>query len=85
VNRKKPNPYLLVPSLVLGLLVGWMGFVITNISCRAEQPAPAPGCPVTAALVGLGAFVLAAAGLLVVLALTARSIAEYRQQQDGSD
>lgn len=72
----------MVPSLVLGVLVGWMGFVITNVSCRADQPAPAPGCPLTASLVGIGAFIVASAGLLVVLALTARSIAEYRQERD---
>ncbi|HJU51181.1 MAG TPA: hypothetical protein VJ815_02495 [Acidimicrobiia bacterium] len=81
----KPNPYLLVPSLVLGALVGWMGFVITNVSCRADQPAPAPGCPLTASLIGIGAFIVASAGLLVVLALTARSIAEYRQERDRQD
>jgi hypothetical protein len=33
-------------------------------------------------LIGVGAFVIASAGLLVVLALTARSIAEYRQERD---
>ncbi|MGH8958271.1 MAG: hypothetical protein ACRDVK_06315 [Acidimicrobiia bacterium] len=78
----KPNPYLVIPSVVLGALVGWMGFVITNVSCRAEQPAPAPGCPLTAGLIGVAAFIVAGAGLLVVLALTARSIAEYRQERD---
>ena len=78
----RPNPYLLIPSVVLGGLVGWMGYVITNVSCRAEQPAPAPGCPFTAGLIGVIAFVIATAGLLIVLALTARSIAEYRQQRD---
>lgn len=78
----KPNPYLLIPALVLGGLVGWMGYVITNVSCRAEQPAPAPGCPFTAGLIGVIAFIIATAGLLIVLALTARSIAEYRQQRE---
>jgi hypothetical protein len=78
----KPNPYLVIPALVLGGLVGWMGYVITNVSCRAEQPAPAPGCPFTAGLIGVIAFIIATAGLLIVLALTARSIAEYRQQRD---
>ena len=78
----RPNSHLLIPSVVLGGLVGWMGYVITNVSCRAEQPAPAPGCPFTAGLIGVIAFVIATAGLLIVLALTARSIAEYRQQRD---
>lgn len=80
--KKKPNPVLVVPSLVLGGLVGWLGFVITNVSCRADQPAPAPGCPGIATAIGIGSFLVASVGLLIVLALTARSIAEYRQQKD---
>ena len=75
---RRPNPYLLTASLVIGLLVGWLGFVITNLSCRADQPAPAPGCPVAAGLIGVGSFLVAGIGMLVVLGLTARSIAEYR-------
>ena len=79
---KKPNPYLLAVSLGLGGLVGWVGYIITNVSCKADQPVPAPGCPLPATLIGVVAFLVASVGLLVVLALTARSIAEYRQQRD---
>lgn len=76
--KRRPNPYLLTVSLVIGVLIGWLGFVITNLSCRAEQPAPAPGCPGAAWVVGIASFFVAGIGLLVVLGLTARSIAEYR-------
>jgi len=84
-GRRRPNPYLVAASLVIGLLVGWLGFVITNLSCRAEQPAPAPGCPVAAGIVGVLAFGVAGVGMLVVLALTARSIAEYRTERDAGE
>jgi hypothetical protein len=80
--RRRPNPYLLWISVGIGALVGWLGFVITNLSCRAEQPAPASGCPLAAGIVGVVAFVVAGVGMLVVLGLTARSIAEYRGERD---
>lgn len=82
---RRPNPYLATASLVIGLLVGWLGFVITNLSCRADQPAPAPGCPVAAGVIGLGSFLVAGIGMLVVLGLTARSIAEYRGEKEKSE
>lgn len=82
---RRPNPYLVTASLVIGLLVGWLGFVITNLSCRADQPAPAPGCPVAAGVVGVGSFLVAGIGMLVVLGLTARSIAEYRGEKEKSE
>lgn len=80
--RRRPNPYLLAASMVVGALVGWLGYVITNLSCRAEQPAPAPGCPTAAWIVGILSCLVAGIGLLVVLGLTARSIAEYRGERD---
>lgn len=83
--RRRPNPYLLAGSLLIGSLVGWLGFVITNLSCRAEQPAPAPGCPIAAGVVGGISFLVAGIGMLVVLGLTARSIAEYRDEQDKTE
>jgi hypothetical protein len=78
--KRRPNPYLLSVSVVIGALVGWLGYVITNLSCRAEQPAPAPGCPVASGIVGVVFFLVAGIGMLVVLGLTARSIAEYRAE-----
>jgi hypothetical protein len=73
---------LLTSAIVVGLLVGWLGFAITNLSCRASQPAPAAGCPVAAGIIGVVAFLVAGIGILVVLGLTARSIAEYRTERD---
>lgn len=80
--KRRPNPYLLTASLLVGALVGWLGYVITNLSCRADQPFPAPGCPFAAGVVGIVAFVIAALGILVVLGLAGRSIAEYRSEKE---
>jgi hypothetical protein len=79
---RRPNPWIVTPSLLVGLLVGWLGWIATDISCKADQPAGGPGCPGAATTIGIICFVGATIGLIVVLALTGRSIAEYRDQRD---
>jgi len=79
---RKPNPWIVIPGLIGGLFVGWLGWVATEISCRADQPSGGPGCPVVATIIGVVCFVGGAIGLIVVLAITGRSIAEYREQRD---
>jgi hypothetical protein len=81
---RRPNPWITTPALVVGLLVGWLGWIATDISCRADRPPGSPGCPVAATAIGVICFVGATVGLIVVLALTSRSIAEYRQERDAS-
>lgn len=81
---RRPNPWITVPALAVGLLVGWLGWIATDISCRADRPIGSPGCPVAAAAIGIVCFVGATIGLIVVLALTSRSIAEYRLERDAS-
>ena len=80
--HSRPNPWLVIPSLVVGLLVGWLGWLATQVSCRADQAPGGPGCPGAAVALGLIGFVGATIGMLVVLAMTGRSIAEYRDQKD---
>jgi hypothetical protein len=71
-----------IPSLVVGLLVGWLGWIATQVSCQADQAPGGPGCPGAAIALGLIAFVGATIGMLVVLAMTGRSIAEYRDAKN---
>ena len=80
---RRPNPWITVPALVVGLLVGWLGWIATDISCRADRPSGGPGCPGAATAIGIISFIGATVGLIVVLALTSRSIAEYRQERDA--
>lgn len=83
---RRPNPWILIPGLVVGLLLGWLAWIATDVSCRADQPPGGPGCPGIATIIGLVCFIGATIGLMVVLALTGRSIAEYRDQKDrGAD
>ena len=82
----KPNPWIVIPSMLVGLLVGWLGWIATQVSCRADQAPGGPGCPGAATVIGLISFVGATTGVVVVLAMTGRSIAEYRDQRDrGND
>lgn len=79
---RRANPWIVIPAVIVGLLVGWLGWIATEISCRADQPPGSPGCPAVATIIGVVCFVGATIGLIVVLALTSRSIAEYREQRD---
>ncbi len=79
---RRPNPWILIPALLVGLLVGWLGWIATEVSCRADQAPGTPGCPGVATLIGIICFIGATVGLTVVLAMTGRSIAEYRQQEE---
>jgi len=69
---RRPNPWIAVPSILLGLLAGVIGWVVTDVSCR---PATCPGW--AAALAAL-AFLTVTVSAAVVLALVYRSIAEWR-------
>ena len=83
---RRPNPWIVIPGVIVGLLLGWLGWIATQVSCQADQAPGGPGCPTAAAIVGVISFIGATIGLIVVLAMTGRSIAEYRDQRDpGAD
>jgi hypothetical protein len=63
-------------------MVGWVGWIATDLSCKADQAPGGAGCPVPATIISVVCFFGATVGLTVVLALTSRSIAEYRAQRD---
>ena len=72
--RRIPNPWVLAPALLAGVLGGALGWIITAISCRPEG---CVGWSIAAAIFGLVAGLL---GITVVLSLTYRSIAEWRER-----
>ena len=79
--HRLPNLWIVIPSLVVGSVVGWLGWIATQVSCRADQAPGGPGCPGAATVIGLISFVGATIGVVVVLAMTGRSIGEYRDQK----
>lgn len=73
MNRRIPNPWVLIPvaiGLVIGGVIGWS---VMTVSCRPE------GCAPLAVLVGAGAALVTAAGVLVVAVLALRSLNEWQQ------
>jgi hypothetical protein len=80
--RRRPNPWIAVPALGLGLLAGALGWVVTDVSCR--QPDASGGfttCAGWAALVAVVSFLVVTVGVALVLVLVYRSIAEWRATQ----
>ncbi len=74
-----PNPWITIPSLVLGAIAAWVGYVVTDVSCRTEvEPGVISSCPGWAIAISIIAFVIVTGGMLVVMVLVSRSIAESR-------
>jgi hypothetical protein len=84
--RRRPNPWIAVPSLVAGLLAGFVGWLVTDVSCRVElEPGVVQSCPVWSSVVALILFLGATIGVAVVLVLVFRSIAEARDRETRLD
>ncbi|MEX2280189.1 MAG: hypothetical protein WEA76_08885 [Acidimicrobiia bacterium] len=76
-----PNPWIAIPSVVLGLLGGWVTYLVMELSCRVESDGVVETCTGLALSLATVVFVLATIGMAVVLVLVYRSIAEYRDAQ----
>lgn len=78
-----PNPWIAFPSLAVGVLAALLGWFATDLSCTTSDP---PGavtpCPGWSALMAIAAFLLVTAGMMLVLALVYRSLAEWREAQE---
>ncbi len=84
---RAPNPWIAVPSLLAGLIGGWVGYVVTDVSCRVELPdGTIDSCPEWAIPVSIVAFLIAMIGMAVVIVLVYRSLAEAADSAspDGS-
>jgi hypothetical protein len=78
--RRRPNPWIAVPALALGIIAAVLGWIVTDVSCR--QPDAGGGftsCYGWAALVAILTFLIVTIGAGVVLVLVYRSIAEWRE------
>jgi hypothetical protein len=80
--KQRLNRWIVIPSLVVGILVGWLGWIVTDVSCRADRAPGSSGCTGWSSTVAILGFVGTSVGMAIVLALTTRSIAEYRQARD---
>lgn len=78
MTRKLPNPWIALPSLLLGGLGAWVTYLVMDLSCRVEVDGGIETCTGLAVSLSVAVFVLATVGMAVVLVLVYRSIAEYR-------
>ena len=78
--RRRPNPWIAIPSVTLGLVARALGWIVTDLSCR--QPEAGGGfttCVGWAAVVAIVSFLVVTIGAALVLVLVYRSLAEWRE------
>lgn len=79
--KRRPNPWITIPSIVLGLLAGALGYTVTDVSCRQPDitglSAPCPGWSI---LIGVLSLILVTVGVGLVLVLVYRSLAEWQER-----
>jgi heme/copper-type cytochrome/quinol oxidase subunit 1 len=81
--RRRPNPWIAIPSLGIGLLAGALGWIVTEVSCR--QPDGGGGvttCAGWAALVAVVSFLAVTVGVALILVLVYRSLAEWQESKN---
>jgi len=82
VRRRVPNPWIALPSLLMGALAAGLGWVVTDVSCRQPDPnGVVSPCNGWAALTATVSFVAVTVGVAVLLALVYRSVAEWRERR----
>jgi hypothetical protein len=80
--RRRPNPWIAIPSLTLGLLAGALGWIVTDVSCRQPDGSGGfTGCSGWAALAAIVSFLVVTIGCALVLVLVYRSLAEWRESK----
>lgn len=84
--KRRPNLWIVLPALVSGLLAAWLGGTITAVSCRyQEADGTMVTCPGWTATIAVLSFLVIGAGVLVVMVLVFRSLAEWREQQKKAE
>ena len=79
--RRRPNPWIASPSLLLGLLAAALGYAVTDVSCRQPDISGLAGpCPGWAILAATISFIAVTVGVGLVLVLVFRSLAEWRER-----
>lgn len=76
-----PNPWIAVPSLLLGVLAGLLGYMVTDVSCRQPDiTGLTSSCTGWAVVIAAFSFLIVTVGVALVLVLVYRSLAEWRER-----
>lgn len=79
---RRPNPWIAVPALLMGVLAAALGWVVTDVSCRQpDSGGVVSPCNGWATLVASVSFVTVTIGVAVLLVLVYRSLAEWRERR----
>lgn len=79
--RRRPNPWIAVPSLLLGLLAGALGYTVTDVSCRQPDiTGLTSSCMGWSIVIALASFLIVTVGVGLVLVLVFRSLTEWRER-----
>ncbi|MGH8913582.1 MAG: hypothetical protein ACRDZM_03605 [Acidimicrobiia bacterium] len=79
--RRRPNPWIAIPSLGLGALAATLGWIVTDVSCRVPEVSGGhTSCLGWATVVAIAAFLAVTIGAAVILVLVYRSLAEWREK-----
>lgn len=83
MKRRTPNPWIVIPSLLLGLLAGALGWVVTDVSCRQpDADGVVASCNGWAAMFAALSFLGVTIGVALLLVLVFQSLTEWRERQD---
>lgn len=82
MKRRLPNPWIAIPSLLLGVVAAALGWVVTDVSCRQPDPnGVISSCNGWAAFFAVLAFLAVTIGVALLLVLVYRSLAEWQERQ----
>ena len=81
--RRSPNPWIAIPSVILGLVAGALGWVVTVVGCQQPNSAgQVSSCNGWAFAIAAVTFVAVTIGVGLVLVLVYRSLAEWREKTE---
>lgn len=81
---RKPNPWITAPALLAGVLAAVIGWVVTDVSCRQEIEGVVVTCAGWRLAITVIAGLATTLGIMVLLVLVYRSIAEHADDQESS-
>jgi hypothetical protein len=82
---RRPNPWIAIPSLVLGALAAALGWIVTEVSCRVPDGTGGyTTCTGWATVVAIASFLAVTIGAALILVLVYRSLAEWQEKSGRS-